>query len=466
MSVAQDDLKKAVGSERLTPGGALSLGGLLPKLQLEPDGTWQITKLASAAERARWAASVYVYLRSGDHACSQAEGTAIRRRIQIALRYLSQRGSVTHPISKALWEKLYLLTTMCAHEADWASSTGPLMGASNKTLEDRWNVTNARRSLRALAQWGFVIPFCPKGNGHRSYKKTKDGPAGAGWSLAPLRLLVEPLEAIAAREEQLRLLRLEIPSKTKAAIGAIRALLSPFRDTEDWASVAWGRLEELCKRRDCTNQGALEALEACFDAAISLLQDVENQLIGKADDLDSGVKTSSRTDAADHYQYNDSTRGSVCNGSAVGRSRDDSSRQRPRPKVQVSRDSFQEEGPADPFGITRSGFTWSEAPHLFPFHRGMIDLHRGPVNGSVEILARILGISAGAATFAERRLGRDAAAICLLLTGQHHYDGLIQKTPEAYLRGIIRKAANGELNIGHSLFGRREVAEPTPSPAH
>jgi hypothetical protein len=96
----------------------------------------------------------------------------------------------------------------------------------------------------------------------------------------------------------------------------------------------------------------------------------------------------------------------------------------------------------------------------------MIDLTHGPVNGTVDALGHILGISPASARYAERRLGREAAVVCLLITGQHHYEGRIQRTPEAYLRGIIRKAAKGELNLGHSLFGRRELAEPRPTPVH
>jgi hypothetical protein len=88
----------------------------------------------------------------------------------------------------------------------------------------------------------------------------------------------------------------------------------------------------------------------------------------------------------------------------------------------------------------------------------MIDITRGPANGTVEALARIVGVPVMTAALAERRIGREAATLCLLMTGQHAADGLILKTPEAYLRGIIRKADAGELNIGHSLFGRRERA--------
>jgi replication initiation protein RepC len=129
-----------------------------------------------------------------------------------------------------------------------------------------------------------------------------------------------------------------------------------------------------------------------------------------------------------------------------------------RRKVAILHGSFQDSGQTDVFGIVRSGFIWSEAPHLFPFHAGMIEIGRGPVNGTVETLARLIGVSTMTAASAERQIGRDAATICLVMTGQHHADGMILKTPEAYLRGLIRKAAAGELNIGHSLFGRCERA--------
>ena len=261
MTIAQEDRNPPERSEGLTSGGALPFSGLLRHIQAEPDGAWEILKLSNAAQRAQWAASVYVCLRNIDRTSELSKGKVIRERVLTALRYLARRGSVTHPVSKALWNKLYVLTTMCAHEPDWSSAAGPLMGASNKTLEDSWGVSNARRSLRDLAQWGFVIPFCPKGNGHRSYKKTKDGPVGAGWSLAPLRLLVDALEVIAGREEQLRQLRLEVPDRIKSAIGATRALVNPFRDTHEWAAAATFQLEALCKHRDRANRGSIEALE-------------------------------------------------------------------------------------------------------------------------------------------------------------------------------------------------------------
>ncbi|WP_103727286.1 replication initiation protein RepC [Novosphingobium sp. HII-3] len=462
MSVAQSPADQ----KRRTPEGGLPLGDLLPEMQLAADSSWQITKLSTAADRARWAASVLLYLRSNAGEDSANEAKSVRDRILKASRYLASRGSVTHPISKALWVKLYELTKLCAYEPDWSSASGPLMGASNKTLEDRWNVTNARRSLRDLAQWGFIVPFCPKGNGHRSYKKTKQGPVGAGWSLAPLRLLVDALEAIVDREENLRLLRVDIPERITSAARATRALLNPFKDSEEWARSAWSTLNEICKRRDNAKKGALATLQDCLDEAITLLSYVENTLIKCSADSGSGMKASTTPDAWVHHQYNDSIRESDGNGLAQGDSGQGSVLTSALRKVHVSPEVFQDIQASDPFGVTRSGFVWSEAPHLFPFHTGLIDLKRGPIRGTVDVLARIIGVSTVTACLAERRLGREAATICLLMTGQHSSDGLIKKTPEAYLRGLIRKAVAGELNIGHTLFGRRGNSEPTPVTSH
>lgn len=102
-------------------------------------------------------------------------------------------------------------------------------------------------------------------------------------------------------------------------------------------------------------------------------------------------------------------------------------------KVATSRDNFQNSEREDVFGIVRRGVTWSEAPHLFRFHAGMIDIAREPVNGTVDVLARLVGVSTMTASSAKRKIGRQAANICLLMTGQHQADGMILKTPDAYL---------------------------------
>jgi len=54
-------------------------------------------------------------------------------------------------------------------------------------------------------------------------------------------------------------------------------------------------------------------------------------------------------------------------------------------------------------------------------------------------------------------MGDDCAAIALMITGQHLADGEIRATPESYFRGMIARDRRGELNIGHTLFGRREI---------
>lgn len=47
--------------------------------------------------------------------------------------------------------------------------------------------------------------------------------------------------------------------------------------------------------------------------------------------------------------------------------------------------------------------------------------------------------------------------VCALITGQHLANGEIRKTADAYMAALIKRARTGELNLGHSLFGRRQA---------
>ena len=66
-------------------------------------------------------------------------------------------------------------------------------------------------------------------------------------------------------------------------------------------------------------------------------------------------------------------------------------------------------------------------------------------------------ISQSTAARASGKLGTDAAILCVLITAYHLHAGEIRKTPDAYMAALVKRAATGELNIGHTLFGRREA---------
>ena len=120
----------------------------------------------------------------------------------------------------------------------------------------------------------------------------------------------------------------------------------------------------------------------------------------------------------------------------------------------------------DQFGIVRSGFSWSEAPALFPW---AAELHDGaaPTAEKLQQISRFTGISGPSVGRAIELVGMEVAMLCVLITGQHHSEGQVQRTPEVYFRGMLKRAKDCDLNIGHTLFGRREKClEPDGGRTH
>ena len=439
---------------------AKTLGQCLAPVRLDFASDWPIVELPDDQDRARWACMVYQSLRArGD--CSEC-GKELRGRVLRALGELSEHGTVTIGVPPIVWRRLLQLVKLCAHEPDWGAINGPLMGASNARLEyDTWNTSNPRRTLNLIARWGFIIPFCPKGNGHRRYRSTRSGPEGSGWSLAPLLLMVDTLETLARSERDLRQAQRNLPNAIQSRIYAISSIIRPFVASTAWAIEAERELARLRLEKRNARKGAKSRLEALLQRAEDLLERVERETLADHEMADDGARMSTRSDTDEHYQYNDSKQRTVSSGQ-TGKARAADPR---RGEIHSPQHS---PPPDDPFGIKRSGFTWSEAKHLFPFHEGLIQLEKGPTRGTTQILSRLIGVNASTGVYAEHILGTATATICLLMTGQMLDQGALVKSPEAYMRGLIRKAAAGELNIGHSLFGRRlernTILQRTPNP--
>ena len=99
----------------------------------------------------------------------------------------------------------------------------------------------------------------------------------------------------------------------------------------------------------------------------------------------------------------------------------------------------------------------SEAPALFQFIDGLIAIPDRPGLDELHTLARLSQIGQATAARASGRIGTEAAILCVLITAHHLHAGEIRKTPDAYMAALVKRAAIGELNIGHTLFGRREA---------
>lgn len=463
MSLAQSPVRRRLGTTGSTAGVGVILGellGALPRPELSMSEL-RVRELPTAAARARHAATVATLMRGGPPLGDPQLGETVRRRIVRVLDQFRQQGTVTLPPGRKTWERLHILAKLCAVGSDWASATGPIVGASNAVLEVQLGTTNVRRDLREMARWGLIVPFCPKGNGHRFYVPAKKGKtaAGAGWSLAPLVLMLEHLEETAREETRLRELRVALPSEIKAHLNAMRSVLKPFAERHAWAKVLGQAVLELAERRRNANRGSLETLRAILVDAEQLRQRVEDAAVSHATDPGRGMKASTRPDSCVHHQYNGNLTSNCRNGSAGARRTSEAQKQprRSPPKAPMARTHALRED--DRFGIKRSGFGWSEAEQLFPFIGGFLALPPRATIQDCHAVAPLIGVHPATVGRAIAQIGIEATLICLLITGQHSHDMEIERTPEIYMRGLMRRAREGDLNIGHTLFGRRGRAK-------
>ncbi len=111
----------------------------------------------------------------------------------------------------------------------------------------------------------------------------------------------------------------------------------------------------------------------------------------------------------------------------------------------------------DVYGVHRSGFVWAEAPALFPFIDGMVEIGTRPGLTELHEVARVCQIGQATAARASATLGTGIVLLCALITGHHLANGQIRKTPDAYMQALVRRARSGELNLGHTLLGRRKA---------
>lgn len=65
----------------------------------------------------------------------------------------------------------------------------------------------------------------------------------------------------------------------------------------------------------------------------------------------------------------------------------------------------------------------------------------------------MIGISEHTWHVAQNRLGKQVATAALVLVFEKHCTGEVT-SPGGYLRGIIKKAAAGELHLDRSFYGR------------
>jgi hypothetical protein len=131
----------------------------------------------------------------------KAVGSVLRKRVLRVLEQLAIRGTVNTTVTRSQWLRLLALAKFCARPQDWASPTGPILGASLGCLAEYLGVVDVAEAIAPLIRHGLMALHRPRPNGRRSFRVlcagTDDERAvGSGWSLAPLILGIDALEAL------------------------------------------------------------------------------------------------------------------------------------------------------------------------------------------------------------------------------------------------------------------------------
>jgi hypothetical protein len=334
---------------------------------------------------------------------------------------------------------------------------------------DRW--TAARKNIRRLAEYGLIIPYCLAGNGKRflGSRDSLDRSDASGWSLAPLLLLEDYLTQLAATEKALAEQNLILPKEIRKATSSAYRLLRPFEQGHPWADKARKKLDAIAAARRIyqRRKGSMDAigvLGRLAEVATRLLDRLSERIsLGEIASLTPSGDTRVRRDG--HHQYSPEEALESVSGLAEGACRREPDDVRTTPDAdrvkQETADACQNAlvsaDTNDVYGIQRSGFVWAEASALFPFIDGMVEIARRPGLTELHAVARVCQIGQATAARASAMLGTEIALLCALITGHHLANGQIRKTPDAYMQALVRRARSGELNLGHTLLGRRKA---------
>jgi len=471
MTIVQNQAAWEVNSRRR--GGPAAIGACLPKLgMLETEQLTKIAFMEDPADRARHAARVSKMMRGFGHTGTESAGRQRRRKLLDIIETFVRMPPVTIDVPRIVWRDLYdAAASIAAMNIDWDSRCGPLIAASNDHLKCRIGWTAARKNIRRLAEYGLIIPYCLAGNGKRflGSRDSLDRSDASGWSLAPLLLLEDYLTQLAATEMALAEQNLILPKEIRKATSSAYRLLRPFEQGHPWADKARKKLDAIAAARRIyqRRKGSMDAI-----GVLGRLAEVATRLLDRLSERISLGEIASLTPSGDttvprddHHQYSPEEALESVYGLAEGACRQEPDDIQTTPDadrlkeetVEAHHNALVSADTNDVYGIQRSGFVWAEASALFPFIDGMVEIARRPGLTELHAVARVCQIGQATAARASAMLGTEIALLCALITGHHLASGEIRKTPDAYMQALMRRARSGELNLGHTLLGRRKA---------
>lgn len=334
-------------------------------------------------------------------------------------------------------------------EADWTEGRLLIVWPSNQHLADtaRKSVACIKARLRELREAGLLLAR-DSAHGRRSGYRDRDGAIveAYGLDLSPVRLRYAELKEAGDRLNALHALfktgKKEI-ARVRRLVGQALAQAAEMK----LAGPHWMRLQETIDAITFTAgqakamgdsdgyQGALDRLDTLEDQVGETVDRFmfppENNPSGSSDDPFIHIQTIPPEDS-------------------VHAVRDCSSDPDPeQPKQAVL--------PASPSN-SRFKVKPSDLKEMFPTAAmylpspspGWADIHH-----AASRLRHDLGIRTGTWVEALDELGRDGAAVAVMITAERYSRDEIRLTPGAYFAGMIARAKRGELDLPRSLWGFR-----------
>ncbi len=405
---------------------AKNLGAYIGALLNENTSNLPIgAQLSVDRERLAYAASIRSRARAAPSPGDiEKTGTANYKHLLNTIDMLADNRGCGTGITPTIWRKLKTLVLMLGSRADWANlETGPIYGGSNETLANRLDLSldRTKKTLREFRIFGLIIDHDRLANGRRRIRRTADGkPYGHGLSLLPLIVRLDELRALASDYIARKQTSLKLKRRASAALRGAKQLLAGTEADQHPASAAIEAVERdlhtAFKQRDTT---ALETICEDLLPKQTTLQGVE---------IDTTHSTSHL--AASPVE----------------------SRQKARSGTGGAKISTE-----DPFGLTSSKIAASELPILFPVSADALKGARDMVDVGAS-LAQQSGLNEKMWSKALRKLGPTAAPFAVIVYAQHLADGEIRNAanPQSYFAGMLNAADRADLNLGATIWGRRE----------
>ncbi len=342
---------------------------------------------------------------------------------------------------------------------DWKLGRTPLAWPSNYTLAELAGVTESaiKARLRQLRALGLVAAH-DSAHGRRTGRRDAGGAitSAYGLDLSPLRIRFAELCALAeAQTAQSRLFRegRQAIARVRRLVGQVLAQAADLRLT----GAHWMALQDEVERIAGGAAAARGARDSdAYRAALDFLPPLERQ-VGETIDAfmfsEKNNPSGSKTAPDIHIQTNPHPYDRV---KAVRDCSSDPAAEDPRPTAVAaspSRSVFKAR-PTDLLAMFPSA-----AMYVTARSPGWPDIHTAAAR-----LRHDLGIRTGVWVDALDRLGRDDAAITMLITAERQARGDIRQSAGAYFTGMIVKAQRDELDLGRSLWGfRTEMMADQPA---